>query len=99
MRSHRSFAQLRHARDLGMLEMFDQKKPGHDALHLRQRLDGGVDSACQLVADGRQISAIATSRRMGIGQLLMPAALPVLENVECEIRHDSIDPWTERLSR
>src|SRR5262249_19101328 len=57
-----------------------------------------VDAICQLVADGRQIGAVAASGRMRVGELLMPEPLPVLDDVECKIRHNSIDPWTERFA-
>src|SRR5437773_6380391 len=98
MRTHRSFTQLRHGCDLCVLEMFHQKQSRDDALQLRQRLNGGIDPSRQLVAKGREIGAIAAGGRMRVSQLLVPETLPVFENVECEVRHDSIDPWTERFS-
>ena len=99
MRAHRPLAQSRHLRDLGVAELLDEVEPRHDALHLRQRLDGGVDAHGQLARARRQIGIVAAGGRLDVAQLFVPEALAMFDHVQCQVRHDSIDPRTEWLSR
>src|SRR5215213_1405210 len=59
MRAYRTVGESSHLRDLRVLEFFDQMQARHDALHLRQLVQGGVDAPGDVVAHGRQLRVVA----------------------------------------
>src|SRR5947209_19594396 len=98
VRPHRSLAQFQYPCNLSVAEFFDEMHARHDALHLRERLERGIDPRRDLIRLRGEVGAVAPLPLFHLGQRFLAHAAAVLHDVEREVRDDAVDPRHERVA-